>query len=381
MSSENFSDVQVLTIGSKEKAIIANKNGKSYRIDIKSPGTKDGFSAMNDNKADICMASASENVPSTIENVIGLDGIAVITNVSNPIECLSKDGLKTIFSGNADWEGVPTSKASGKINIYRMGDKTGIFKMFKELVMRGSDINGTDFAKSEEMVNAVAKDPNGIGFVSYTFLSKSSGIKEIPISDAENLPCIYPNALTIASEKYPLCRRLYMYRPASSNNSYAASFARFVTSNQGQTIVENSGFINLSVNSDKDIQIVNDDPLPYRSLINSGAEKLTTEFRFKTGSNDLDSRALDDIDRLVAYLSQPKYRNRQIVLVGFTDNTGSLVTNNNLSKQRANSVKDILRNKGVEISNTIGMGPLRPSRDNATEFNRSFNRRVEVWIQ
>ena len=242
MSSENFSDIQVLTISSKEKAIIANKNGKSYRIDIKSPGTKDGFSAMKDNKADICMASASENVSSTIENVIGLDGIAVITNVNNPIECLSKDGLKTIFSGNADWEGVPTSKASGKINIYRMGDKTGIYKMFKELVMRGSDINGTDFAKSEEMVNAVAKDPNGIGFVSYTFLSKSSGIKEIPISDAENLPCIYPNALTIASEKYPLCRRLYMYRPASSNNNYAASFARFVTSNQGQTIVENSGF-------------------------------------------------------------------------------------------------------------------------------------------
>lgn len=380
MTSENFSDIQVLTIGKKEKAVIGKLNGKSYRINVKSPGTKDGFLAMRENKADICMASAPENAPSTIESVIGLDGIAVITNSNNPLGGLSKEGLAIIFSGQTDWSGVGSASSKGKINIYRMGDKTGIYKMFKELVMNGDEINGASFEKSQDMVDAISKDPNGIGFVSYTFLSKSTGIKETAVSDAENLPCIYPNALTIASEKYPLCRRLYMYR-SSSNNRHATSFARFVTSNQGQEIVENSGFINLSVNSDKDIPTLSTDPIPYKSLIKNGSEKLTTEFRFKTGSDNLDSRGLDDIERLVVYLSQPRYRNRSVVLVGFTDNTGSQQINISLSKQRANSVKEVLANKGIEISKTIGMGPLRPSRDNSTESNRSFNRRVEVWIQ
>lgn len=384
MEDQNFSDIQVLTIGKKEKAVIGKLNGKSLRIDVKSPGTKDGFLAMKTNAADICMASAPadpEFRDISTENVIGLDGIAVITNQNNPIGGLSKQDLSTIFSGQAEWGGVPGATSKGKITIYRMGEKTGIYKMFKDLVMNGTDIKGTSFEKSQEMVDAISKDPNGVGFVSYTFLSRSSGIKEVPISDAQNLPCITPNALTIASEKYPLCRRLYMYRPTSTSNPQVASFARFVASNKGQKIVENSGFINLTVNTDKAPDIVSNDPSPYKALIVKGSQKLTTEFRFKTGSDYLDSRGLDDVDRLVAYLSQPQYRNRSIVLVGFTDNTGNPQKNMVLSRQRAASVEKILTTKGISISNTVGMGMLRPSRDNNTEANRSFNRRVEVWVE
>jgi len=384
MESQNFSEIQVLTLSKKEKAVIGKLNGKSLRVNVKSPGTKDGFLAMRDNKADICMASAQadpEFRDVSTENVIGLDGIAVITNQNNPLECLSKEGAEVIFGGKAEWGGVPGSSVKGAITIYRMGEKTGIYKMFKDLVMNGLDIKGTSFEKSQEMVDAVSKDPNGIGFVSYTFLSKSTGIKEVPISDAQNLPCITPNALTIASEKYPLCRRLYMYRPQSSSNPRATAFARFVGSNQGQEIVENAGFINLTVNTDQAPVVVDNDPAPYKALINKGSEKLTTEFRFKTGNDNLDSRGLDDVDRLVSYLSQPRYRNRTIVLVGFTDNTGNAQKNMVLSRQRAASVEKVLGTKGVIVSNTIGMGPLRPSRDNSTESNRSFNRRVEVWVQ
>jgi phosphate transport system substrate-binding protein len=172
-----------------------------------------------------------------------------------------------------------------------------------------------------------------------------------------------------------------MYRPTGSSNTQVASFARFVASNEGQKIVENSGFINLTVNTDKAPTVVSNDPAPYKALIVKGSEKLTTEFRFKTGSDNLDSRGLDDVDRLVAYLSQTQYRNRTIVLVGFTDNTGNPQKNMVLSRQRAASVEKVLATKGVMISNTIGMGPLRPSRDNSTEANRSFNRRVEVWVE
>jgi phosphate transport system substrate-binding protein len=380
MGANNYSDIQVLNTGKKEKAVIGKLNGQSFRVNVQSSGTKDGIQALEEGKIDICMASAPEAKLSESENVIGLDGIAVITNQNNPIDAgLSKEGLLTIFSGQAEWGGVSGATSKGKIKIYRMGEKTGIYKMFKELVMNGTDITGTSFERSQEMVDAISNDPNGIGFVSYTFLSKSAGIKAIPISDAQNLPCIFPNARTIASEKYPLCRRLCMY--SETGKSEVLRFTKFVSSDQGQEIVKNAGFVNLTIETDDDQVVVSNDPPAYKSLINQRAEKLTTEFRFKTGSDNLDSRGLDDVERLDAYLNQSKYSNRSIVLVGFTDNTGSKDVNMSLSKKRAEKVKDALEARGLVISNVIGMGPLRPSRDNSTDVNKSFNRRVEVWVK
>ena len=384
MGTQNYTDIQVIAVNKKEKSVIGKLDGKLMRFDIKSPGTKEGFEALKTNAADICMASAQgepEFRGITLENVIGLDGIAVISNQSNPIPNIYKSDLAGIFSGAiTDWSQVPGATTTGPIVLYRMGDKTGILKMFKDLVMQGKDVQGTPFDKSKEMAEAVTKDPHGIGFVSYTFLANNAGIKEIPVGDTKGIPAITPNALTIASEKYPLCRRLFMYRPTSSSNTTAAGFTRFIESNAGQQIVQSVGFINLTINTDNPTQVASNDPAPYKQLIGSSS-KITTEFRFKTGSQDLDSRGLDDVDRLIAYLSQPQYRSKSVVLVGFTDNTGSQQTNQKLSGQRASSVEKILSLRGVNIKNTFGMGALRPDRDNSSEVNRSYNRRVEVWIQ
>lgn len=384
MEQANYSDIQVISTGKKEKSVIGTSSGKKYRFDIKSPGTKDGFQALDGNSADICMASAPadpEFRDKTIENVIGLDGIAVITNEANPISSLYKEDLAKIFSGKiSSWSGVSGSSSGGSIKVYRMGDKTGIYKMFKEMVMSGSDIQGDAFEKSQEMVDAISKDPNGIGFVSYTFLKSSTGIKEVPVGDIKGIQAITPNSLTIASEKYPLCRRLYMYRSKSTNNPNTMKFVKFVSSDAGQKIVDGSGFIGLAINNDKGSEMLPTDPIEYKGLVNT-SKKITTEFRFQTASQDLDSRGLDDVDRLVDYLSQPQYRNKSITLVGFTDNTGNVSANKGLSMKRASSVKAILEAKGIQVSSTIGMGVLRPVRDNSTEQNRSFNRRVEVWIE
>ena len=36
--------------------------------------------------------------------------------------------------------------------------------------------------------------------------------------------------------------------------------------------------------------------------------------------------------------------------------------------------------KGVTVANAMGFGPIRPVRSNDTEQDRSFNRRVEIWV-
>lgn len=367
----------------KQKYVFATKNGEKIRFDIKSPGTKEGFVALQNQSADICMASAqgeAEFRETTNENVIGLDGIAVVTNSNNPLQGLCKDDLSAIFKGQiTDWSKVKGSTLSGTINIHRMGDKTGIYKMFKELVV-GQDIGGASYEKSQQMVDAISKDANGIGFVSYTFLAKSNNIKAVPVSDARGINAISPNALTISSEKYPLCRRLYLYRPVSGYKPEVNGFVNFVKSDDGQKIVESVGFINLNLSNDDQVEVSSADPLPYRNLQKTHT-KISSELRFIFGTDKLDSRGYDDIDRLASRLGQPAYRGKTVVLVGYTDNVGSQAGNLSLSEKRAQSLIDNFANKGIEVSKTMGMGMLHPVSDNNTDQGRSHNRRVEVWIQ
>jgi outer membrane protein OmpA-like peptidoglycan-associated protein len=69
-------------------------------------------------------------------------------------------------------------------------------------------------------------------------------------------------------------------------------------------------------------------------------------------------------------------------LVGHTDNIGSAKFNLRLSQTRAEAIKDLLIEKGVDENRikTSGKGMTEPLNDNSTEELRSNNRRVEMRI-
>lgn len=70
-----------------------------------------------------------------------------------------------------------------------------------------------------------------------------------------------------------------------------------------------------------------------------------------------------------------------VVIYGHSDSVGSDAFNKNLSKQRAQSVKDLcLANtiKATDITVFVGKGESSPVADNSTEEGRQANRRVEV---
>ena len=67
---------------------------------------------------------------------------------------------------------------------------------------------------------------------------------------------------------------------------------------------------------------------------------------------------------------------------GHTDNTGSAVTNQKLSEDRANSVKSYLESKGLSSARVEakGFGPAKPIADNTTNSGRAQNRRVQIVL-
>jgi outer membrane protein OmpA-like peptidoglycan-associated protein len=77
-----------------------------------------------------------------------------------------------------------------------------------------------------------------------------------------------------------------------------------------------------------------------------------------------------------------KYGDTNILLVGYTDSTGSEEYNLGLSEKRADSVANYLASQNVNSARftTEGYGEAQPVATNDTAAGRARNRRVEVAI-
>jgi len=77
------------------------------------------------------------------------------------------------------------------------------------------------------------------------------------------------------------------------------------------------------------------------------------------------------------------YENTVVDIEGNTDSTGSREINMELSKQRADAVKDYLAKKrGFPSSRmrTVGNGPDKPIETNASPEGREKNRRTDIKV-
>ncbi|WGH75957.1 OmpA family protein [Tenacibaculum tangerinum] len=102
--------------------------------------------------------------------------------------------------------------------------------------------------------------------------------------------------------------------------------------------------------------------------------------QFATNKATLTATAQANLDKLVPVFKD--YENTNIVIYGYTDNTGAVDYNQMLSEKRANSVRNYLASKGLDGSRfqTKGMGIEDPIATNDTAEGRSQNRRVEFAI-
>jgi len=67
---------------------------------------------------------------------------------------------------------------------------------------------------------------------------------------------------------------------------------------------------------------------------------------------------------------------------GHTDSVGDAKTNRELSRQRAEAVRDFLLKRGINEKRLVvkGYGELSPIGDNRTILGRDMNRRVELSV-
>jgi len=136
---------------------------------------------------------------------------------------------------------------------------------------------------------------------------------------------------------------------------------------------------------------LDDCPKTFGTIANKGCPEIKKEekailarafsdLEFETGKAVIKAVSYPSLNELAGMLiAKPDWKVR---LSGHTDNTGTPAGNMELSKNRANSVKDYLVGQGVPEANIISewFGQERPIADNKTTAGRQKNRRVEMKV-
>ncbi|MEH3023926.1 MAG: substrate-binding domain-containing protein [Pseudomonas oryzihabitans] len=364
-------------------------DGSPVSVQIAAHGTGTGFVALANGTADVAAASrpitAAEATTLAArgdlrsrqaEYVIALDGLAIIVHPDNPLRELDLPQLALIFAGDiSDWQQL--GGQPGPIHLYARDDRSGTYDTFRELVLTpaGKRLNAQAkrYESNEELADRIASDPAGIGFTS---LAAAATLPMLALRDGEGR-AILPSEASIATEDYPLARRLFLYAPPNERSDWVRDLLEFSQTAAGQGIVQRSGFVAQRIESRR-ITDTRGMPEAYADLARR-AERLTVNFRFTAGSAQLDNKALRDVERLADFMRLPENANRRLLLAGFNDATEDPARAALLARLRALAVASALRHQKVFAADLLSLGDQLPVAGLSTN-GRVKNRRVEAWL-
>lgn len=220
------------------------KNNPGISIYVEGGGTVTGAQAIAHGKADICLASRPLR-PEEIKliadkyNKVGLailvakDAITVYLHPQNQVESLTLEQLKKMYKGEITNWAMAGGPDNPVLLINRMAT-SGTFLYFKEHVLGGDEYseNSQMFPTTKEVVEAVAKNKNAIGYGGIAYMAN---VKYCQIND------IAPFSSTGANDDYPLTRYLYLYL-VDTPRGEIKRFVDWILSPEGQEIVKNVGY-------------------------------------------------------------------------------------------------------------------------------------------
>ncbi|TLM79563.1 hypothetical protein FDY93_01420 [Microbulbifer harenosus] len=369
--------------------ISARLKNEEVVIPIIALGSSTGFKALDSGSADIAMASrrikaAEVNALARVgdmtspqaEHVIGLDALVITVHKDNPVTQLDVTQLADIYNGKIrNW--AQLGGPDLPIRPLHRDLQSGTRATFDEEVFGGSRTAAPfihEVSGNHETRALIERDRAAIGYLPF---ADADGLHKVAIKSGE-LAAVVPDRGIIATEDFPLTRRLYLYRSPGSLHPHVNAFLRFVESHHGQQIVADTGFINLTPVAIKLSPYANA-PENYRNLMTSGS-RLSISFRFADGSAELDNRALRDLHRLQDFMAREENRHLNLTLVGFSDRMTNANISDLISRFRALKVQGaLLRDHQMGDSQIMSVGAFAPLTANS-EQGPVKNSRVEVWI-
>ena len=244
------SDTLINVVQKLAEEYMAKKPGS--QIAVTGGGSGTGLAALVNKKCDI--ANSSRGIkPKEVEDanakgvdpkrvIVAIDGLSVIVNSKNPVEKLTVDEIGKIYRGEVkNWNELGGSDAP--VILYGRQSNSGTYDFMKEVVMKGEYSSGLKSMNGNaQIVEAIAQDASGIGYVGVGYVKDVKGIKILSVAKTPEMGYFSPlNAMDVKTGNYPISRPLNQYFNGMPKG-VAKDFIIFELSKDGQAIIENEGF-------------------------------------------------------------------------------------------------------------------------------------------
>ena len=204
-------------------------------------GSGAGIEAVSNGTADIGNSSRNlkdeEKAKGVAENIVAIDGIAVVVDPANTVEDLTKDQLTSIYDGTVtNWKDVGGNDAP--IVVVGREAGSGTRGAFEELLKLEDACKYSNELDSTGAVMAkVASTPGSIGYVSLDVLDDT--VKALKLDSAE------PTEENIKAGKYFLSRPFVMATKGeiSEQSDLVKALFDFIYSDEGSELVKSVGLI------------------------------------------------------------------------------------------------------------------------------------------
>jgi len=214
-------------------AELFNEEHPDVKITVGESGTGGGFEKFCAGETDISDASrpikADEETPvckkagvAYGEVQIANDGIAVVTNSSMKVDCLTTGRLKQIWNKGSkvtSLQQLDSSLPGTKLSLYGPGTDSGTFDFFTGEINGEEGVTREDYEASEDdnqLVTGVEGDQGGLGYFGFSYYEGAQDQLNLVGVDSGS-GCVKPSVKTIQDGSYkPLSRPLFMY-PASKS--------------------------------------------------------------------------------------------------------------------------------------------------------------------
>ena len=224
------------------------------KVTVGESGTGGGFEKFCAGEIDIADASRpiddADEVPVCKKNnveyaqvEVANDGIAIVTNPSLKMACLTTDQLNQLWKKGSDvsnYSQLGSGVPAGKVSLYGPGTDSGTFDFFTEEINGEKGDTRTDYQPSEDdnvLVQGVEGDSTALGYFGYSYYETNADKLNLVAVDGGD-GCIKPSVETIQNGTYkPLSRTLYMYVNTASlaDKPQVTAFMDYVVDNADES--------------------------------------------------------------------------------------------------------------------------------------------------
>ena len=217
-----------------------NEANPDVTINYTGSGSGAGITGVLDGTCDLGLSSRAltddEKSQGAVENIIALDGVAVVVNPENTVADLTTEQIAQIFTGEiTNWSEL--GGADAEIAVFGREAGSGTRGAFEEIVGVEDACKYTnEYSSTGDVIGNVASNPNGIGYASLSAVDDT--VKAVAVNG------VTPSEDTVKDGSYEIQRPFVMVTKEGTQLSEAAqAFLDFAMSADAAEIIAVAGAV------------------------------------------------------------------------------------------------------------------------------------------